>query len=109
MAELARLTSICRLRRAGNSHSDIIKTTVYAKTTVYGVIANCDATGGVERSHHSPRKNRKRTKTFLPDLKRSIKADPSQPANNEITKKNAILPTEPSAEQSMKTLRGNST
>ena len=37
MAELARRTTICELRRAGSSVSDIIKNTGYAKSTVYRV------------------------------------------------------------------------
>ena len=39
MAELPRRTAICELRRAGNSSSDITKTSGYAKMTVYRVVA----------------------------------------------------------------------
>ena len=79
MAELARRTTICEMRRAGNSVSDIIKSTGYAKSTVYRVVAAFDAEGKVQRSRHSPRSDRKRTKTFLAGLKRTLKSDPSQP------------------------------
>ena len=79
MAELARRTTICELRHAGRSPSDIIKSTGYSKTTVYRVVAKYDVERKAERSRHSPRKGLKRTKTFLAGLKRSIKADPTQP------------------------------
>ena len=79
MTELARRTTICELRRAGRFVSDIIKSTGYAKSTVYRVVASFDAKGKVQRSRHSPRSDRKRTKTFLVGLKRTLKADPSQP------------------------------
>ena len=79
MAELARRTTICELRRAGNFVSDIIKSTGYAKSTVYRVAAAFDAEDKVQRSRLSPRSDRKRTKTFLPGLKRTLKSDPSQP------------------------------
>ena len=88
MAELARRTTICEMRRAGNSPSDIVKSTGYAKTTVYRVVANFDAEGKVERSRHSPRSDRKRTKTFLAGLKRSLKADPSQSMSKLAKKRN---------------------
>ena len=78
MAELARRTTICEMRRAGNSVSDIIKSTGYAKSTVYRVVAAFDAEGKVQRSWHSPRSDQKRTKTFLAGLKRTLKAEPSQ-------------------------------
>ena len=78
MVELARRTTICEMRRAGNSVPDIIKSTGYAKSTVYRVVAAFDAEGKVQRSRHSPRSDRKRTKTFLAGLKRTLKADPSQ-------------------------------
>ena len=79
MTELARRTTICELRRAGSSVSHIIKSTGYAKSTVYRVVAAFDAEGKVQRSRHSPRSDRKRTKTFLAGLKRTLKSDPSQP------------------------------
>ena len=50
MTELARRTTICELRRAGSSVSDIIKSTGYAKSTVYRVVAAFDAEGKVQRS-----------------------------------------------------------
>ena len=78
MAEIARQTYICKRRRAGNSRSDIIKTNGYAKMTVYRAVAKFDAKDEAERSHDSPLKDRKRTKTFMVGLKRSTKADPSQ-------------------------------
>ena len=39
MAELARRTPIREMRRAGSSVSDIFKSTGYAKSTVYRVVA----------------------------------------------------------------------
>ena len=78
MAELARRMTICELRRAGNSSSDIIKSTGNAKTRIYRVVAKFDAEVKFEQSRHSLPKDRKRTKTFLAGLKRSIKADPTQ-------------------------------
>ena len=50
MAELARRTTICEMRRAGSSVSDIIKSTGYAKSTVYRVFSAFDAEGKVQRS-----------------------------------------------------------
>ena len=80
MAELARRTTIlCEMRRAGSSVSDMIKSTDYAKSTLYRVVSAFDAEGKVQRSRHSPRSDRKRTKTFLAGLKRTLKSDPSQP------------------------------
>ena len=79
MTELARRTTICELRRAGSSVSDIIMSTGYARSTIYRVVAAFDAEGKVQRSRHSPRSDRKRTKTFLAGLKRTLKSDPSQP------------------------------
>ena len=78
MAELARQKTICELRCTGNSPSGIIKSTGYAKTIVYRVLAKLDAEGKVQQNHHSPRNDRKWTKTFLAGLKKSIKADPTQ-------------------------------
>ena len=78
MAELARRIAICEMRLAVSSPSDIIKSTGYAKTRVYRVVAKFDAEDKVERSRHSPQKDRKRTKTFLAGLKRSLNADPTQ-------------------------------
>ena len=66
------------MRRAGSSVSDIIKSTGYAKSTVYGVVSTFDAEGKVQRSRHSPRSDRKKTKIFLAELKRTLKSDPSQ-------------------------------
>ena len=77
MAKLARRTTICEMRRAGSSVSDIIKSTAYAKSTVYRVVSAFDAEGNVQRSRHSPRSNRKRSKTFIAKLKRTLKSDPS--------------------------------
>ena len=88
MAELARRMAICELRRAGNSPSDIIKSTGYAKTTVYWVLAKLDAEGKVQRSCHSPCNDRKGTKTFLAGLKKSIKADPTQSMSKLAKKRN---------------------
>ena len=79
MVELAHRTTICAMRRAGNSFSDIIKSTGYAKSSVYRVDSAFDAEGKVQRSRHSPRSDRKRTKTFLAGLKRTLKSDRSQP------------------------------
>ena len=47
MAELARRTTISEMRLAGNSVSDIIKSTGYEKSTVYRVVAAFDAKGKV--------------------------------------------------------------
>ena len=80
------------MRCTGNSVSDIIKSTGYAKLTVYRVVAAFDAEGKVQRSRHSPRSDRKRTKTFLAGLKRTLKADPSQSqerAKREKSRENA--------------------
>ena len=66
MAELARRTTICELRRAGSSVPDIIKNTGYAKSTVYRVVTAFDAEGKVQRCRHSPRSDRKEPKpSFL--------------------------------------------
>ena len=59
MAELARRTTICEMRRAGNSVSDIIKSTGYAKLTVYRVVAAFDAEGKVQRSQQWSKENQK--------------------------------------------------
>ena len=39
MAELAQRTTICEMKRAGSSVSDSIKSTGYAKSTVYRVVS----------------------------------------------------------------------
>lgn len=93
MAELARRTTICEMRRAGNSVSDIIKSTGYAKSTVYRVATAFDDEGKVERSQHCPRSDRKRTKTFLAGLKRSLKSDPSQPMSKLAEKRSVSRST----------------
>ena len=69
MTELARRTTICEVRRAGALFQTLLRG--YAKSTVYRVVAAFDAEGKVQRSRHSPRSDRKRTKTFLAGLKRS--------------------------------------
>ena len=93
MTELAQRTTICELRRAGSSVSDIIKSTGYAKSTVYRVVAAFDAEGKVQRSRHSPRSDRKRTKTFLAGLKRTLKSDPSQPMSKLAQKRSVSRST----------------
>ena len=50
MSELSRRTIICEMRRARRSVSDIIKSTGYAKSTVYRVVSAFDAEGKVQRS-----------------------------------------------------------
>ena len=82
-----------KLRRAGSSVSDIIKSTGYAKSTVYRVVAAFDAEGKVQRSRHSPRSDRKRTKTFLAGLKRTLKSDPSQPMSKLAQKRSVSRST----------------
>ena len=77
MAELVRRT-ICEMRRARNFVSDIIKSTDYAKSIVYSVVASLDSDIKVEGSWQSPRSDRNRTKRFLAGLKRTLKSDPSQ-------------------------------
>ena len=77
MAELAGRMTICELRCAGNSPSDIFK------STGYRVLTKLDTEGKVQRNRHSPRR---RTKTFLAGLKRSIKADPTQ-STSKLAKK----------------------
>ncbi|KAF2362962.1 Homeobox domain-like [Trinorchestia longiramus] len=93
MAELARRTTICELRRAGNSVSDIIKSTGYAKSTVYRIVSAFDAKGKVQRSRHSPCSDRKRTKTFLAGLKRTLKSDPRQPMSKLAQKRSVSRST----------------
>ena len=93
MAELARRTTICELRRTGSSVSDIIKNTGYAKSTVYRVVTAFDVEGKVQRSRHSPRSDRKRTKTFLAGLKRTLKSDPSQPMSKLAQKRSVSRST----------------
>ena len=44
--------------------SDIIKTTGYATSTVYGFVTKFDATGKVEESHHNPGKDPRQTEMF---------------------------------------------
>ena len=93
MTELARRTTICELRRAGSSVSDIIKSTGYAKSTVYRVVAAFDAECKVQRSRHSRCSDRKRTKTFLAGLKRTLKSDPSQPMSKLAQKRSVSRST----------------
>ena len=76
MEELLQRAIICEIRRAKNSVSDIIKSTGYAKSTVYRVIAAFDAEGKVQRSRHSPRSDWKRTETFLAGLKKDVEVRP---------------------------------
>ena len=103
MTELARTTTICELRRAGRSVSDIIKSTGYAKSTVYRVVAAFDAEGKVQRSRHSPHSDRKRTKTFLAGLKRTLMSDPSQPMSK-LAQKRSVSRSNISRAVNMKTL-----
>ena len=95
MTELARRTTICELRRAGSFVSDIIKSTGYAKSTVcvYRVVADFDVEGKVQRSRHSPRSDRNRTKTFLAGLKRKLKSDQSQPMSKLAQKRSVSRST----------------
>ena len=78
MAEQVKQTTICELRRAGKSCPEIIRSTGYPKSTVYRIVAKFDSERTVDRKIHKPRKDRKRTKTFLAGLNRSLKADPTQ-------------------------------
>ena len=75
------------------------------KTTVYRFVTKLDATGKVERSNHSPRTDRKRSKTFLAGQKRSTKAEPSQSVLKLDEKKNAVLAASSSVEQLMRTMK----
>ena len=93
MTELARKTTICELRRAGSSVSDIIESTGCEKSTVYRVVAAFDAKGKVQKSRHSPRCDRKRTKTFLAGLKRTLKSVPSQPMSKLAQKRSVSRST----------------
>ena len=93
MTELDRRTTLCELRRAGSSVSDIIKSTGYAKLAVYRVFASFDAEGEVQISRHTPRSDRKRTKSFLTGLKRMLKADPSQPMSKLAQKRSVSRST----------------
>ena len=61
--------------RAENSVPDILKSTGYVKSTIYRVVAAFDAQSKVQRSRRSPRNDRKRTKTFLDGLKRTLESD----------------------------------
>ena len=93
MAELARRTTICEMRRARSSVSDIIKSTGCEKSTVYQVVSSFDAEDKVQRSRHSPRSDRKRTKTFLAGLKRTLKSDSSQPMSKLAQKRSVSRST----------------
>ena len=77
MSELVKRTTICELRNAGKSPTEIILATGYAKATVYRVVNNFDLTGKFDRSSHSPRKDRKRTPCFIKSLKKSISKNPT--------------------------------
>ena len=77
MAELTRRTTIFEMRRAGNSVSDIIKSTGFAISTVNRVVAAFGAESKVQRVRHSPRSDRK-TKSFFAGLKRTLNPDPSK-------------------------------
>ena len=57
MAELAQQITICKMRHAGNSPFDIIKSTGYTKMIVYQVVTKFDVKGKVERSCHKPQKD----------------------------------------------------
>ena len=50
MAEIARRMTICEMRHAGNSFSDITKRTGYLKSTVYRIVAAFDIKVKVQRS-----------------------------------------------------------
>ena len=65
MAELARRTTIDGMRRVVNSVSDIIKSTDFAKSTVYRVVATFDAEVKVQRSRHSENQNEREPKHSL--------------------------------------------
>jgi transposase len=77
--EAMRRNVIAEMSRAGNSPLAIIEATGYPKATVYRTVTKQKTTGDVQRCHHKPRNDRKRTSIFLTKLKRSIKANCTTP------------------------------
>ena len=63
------------------------------KLTVYRIVAASDAEGEVQRSRHSPRSDRKRTKAFLAGPKRTLKSDPCQPMSKLAQKRSVSRST----------------
>ena len=57
------------------------------------MVSAFDAENTVQRSRHSPRSDRKRTKTFLAGLKRTLKSDPSQPMSKLAQKRSVSRST----------------
>eukprot|EP00095_Tigriopus_kingsejongensis_P010904 maker-scaffold348_size200312-snap-gene-0.28 protein:Tk10904 transcript:maker-scaffold348_size200312-snap-gene-0.28-mRNA-1 annotation:"glycoprotein-n-acetylgalactosamine 3-beta-galactosyltransferase 1-like isoform x3" len=68
---------IADLHAAGNDAATIVKVTNYPKRTVYDVVKRLKDGRGIEHKPCGPHKAKKRTKTFLAGLKRSIKANPA--------------------------------
>lgn len=68
---------IADLYAAGNNAANIVKVTKYPKRTVYDVVKRLKDGRGIEHKPCGPHKAKKRTKTFLAGLKRSIKANPA--------------------------------
>ena len=64
------------MRHAGNSVSDIIKSTGYAISTVYRVVGAFDADGKVQRSRHSTCSDRKRNQNIPSWAEKDVEVRP---------------------------------
>lgn len=87
--EQARRSAVVELARAGKRASEIATLLSYPRSTVYDIYNKWKSSGQWTRKVHGPRRDRKRTPTFLAGLKRSITANPSTPMNT-LAKKRSV-------------------
>ena len=71
-------TTICKLKRGGNSCPVIIRSTNYLKFSVLRIVTKFDSERTANKTPQNVRKKRKCTKAFLTRQKRLLKADPTQ-------------------------------
>ena len=79
--------------RRGALFQTLLRALAMRNRTVYRLVAAFDAEGKVQRSRHSPRSDRKRTKTFIAGLIRTLKSDPSQPMSKLAQKRSVSRST----------------
>ncbi|QQP40962.1 Transposable element tcb2 transposase [Caligus rogercresseyi] len=77
--EQTRRDTVIELLCAGHHPAAIIKLLKYPRRTVYDITKKWEKSGMTKRKEHKPRSDRICTPTFVPGVKRSIKANPGTP------------------------------
>jgi len=77
--EQAKRNAVIELYRAGHSAKDITNLLKYNKSTVWYIIKRYRERGESTRKMHKARSDKKRTETFIKDLKTAVEANPGTP------------------------------